>query len=222
MRIFATFALLTTSLAAAWAQPSSGFAPTLSRAQITAAMQAGQALFREGRGYQAPHHVLFAGHDTLRIQKGQGPVEAIIVGTPYERVKYASYLQAFQGRGVSLPWAQSIAQRDANLVQFVVFAHGDSARDRNFLRRFSDGRLQLGRFTELTSPAPTTFGPALDFYNVDGSGRQFRWLGSATFRFNLSSLIAHGFNAAHTAGTFSFTDSDGVSRHYRVDLTRYR
>lgn len=208
--------LVTLALAVACPQPSFGFAPVLNRTQIAAAVHSGATLFRQGRGYQAPHHVLFAEQNTLHIRKGEGPVEAILVGTPYERLKYASYLAAFQGRPMGLRSAQTIARQNANVLQFVVFAHGNGPRDRDFLRRISSGRLQLGRSVLRPSSAPVMFGPALDFYQIDGVGREFRWLGSVTFRFDLSRLPPEG-----TSGIFSFTDSQGSLRSYRVDLTRY-
>jgi len=70
--------------------------------QITAAMLNGETLFRDGHGYRAQHYILYAERNTLHIRKGIGPVEAILVGTPYERLRFASYLAAFQGQAVSL------------------------------------------------------------------------------------------------------------------------
>lgn len=214
MKAMAILASVAMSVAAP--QPSLAFTPVLNRTQIAAAVHSGALLFRQGRGYQAPRHVLFAEQNTLHIRKGEGPVEAILVGTPYERLKYASYLAAFQGRSMGLRSAQTIARQNANVLQFVVFAHGNGPRDRDFLRRISSGRLEFGRYVLRPSRTPEIFGPALDYYQIDGVGRQFRWLGSVTFRFDLSRLPPNG-----TSGIFSFTDSQGSMRSYRVDLARY-
>lgn len=202
-------------------QPSLGFTGSLSRAQITAAVRSGVTLVRQGRGYQAPGYLLFAERNTLGIRNGDSPVEAILVGTPYERLRYASYLAAFQGQSIGRLWADGLAHRNENVLQFIVFTHSNTSRDRNFLERISKGRLQLGRYVLTPSKAPEIFGPALDYYQVDGSGRQFRWLGSVTFRFDLSRLQGdRGLEDA--SGTFSFTDSGGTTRRYHVDLAHYR
>lgn len=209
------------AVAAMSPQQSLGFAPVLTRTQISAAMLSGVTLFRNGRGYQAPRYVLFAEQNTLHIRRGEGPIEAILVGTPFERLEYASYLATFQGERVALPWGQAMARRNDNVLQFIVFAHGDTAHDRKFLQRISNGRLQLDSHVLTPANAPEVFGPALDFYQIDGAGRQFRWLGSVTFRFDLSRLIASGAYLNKASGTFSFTDSDGSERRYHVDLARY-
>lgn len=214
MKPVALFASLV--MVVAWPQPSSAFAPVLNPTQIAAAVHSGAMLFREGRGYQAPHHVLFAEQNTLHIRKGEGPIEAILVGTPYERLKYASYLAAFQGRPLGLQSAEHLARQNANVLQFVVFAHGSGPTDRDFLRRISSGTLRLGRYVLRPSGAPKVFGPAMDFYQIDGVGREFRWLGSVTFRFDLSAVRQNG-----APGLFSFRDSAGTMRKYRVDLARY-
>jgi len=116
-------------------------------------------------------------------------------------------------------WAYAVAQRLANVLQFIVFSHSDTSADRDFLRRVSNGRLEIGGDVLAPAGAPEVFGPALDYYQVDGRGRQFRWLGSVTFRFDLSPL--HLVAAHHASATFSFTDSDGSVRRYRVDFARY-
>lgn len=199
-------------------RPSFAVTPVLQQRQIAAAMVAGESLAHDGRAYQARRYVLFAEKNTLHIRKGEGPVEAILVGTPYERLKFASYLATFQGEPVSLRWACAIARQLNNVLQFIVFAHSDTRSDQEFLHRLSHGRLQIGNEV-LTSGSPTIFGPALDYYQIDGIGRQFRWLGSVTFRFDLPHLHLDGNKGRLVA--FSFTDSDGLLRRYQLELRRY-
>jgi len=213
---------LTCAIAAALPAGAPAFTPALSQRQIRGAISAGRTLFQEGRGYQAPQHVLFARQNTLHIQRGQGPIEAILVGTPYERLKFASYLSAFEGRPMSLSHALSIVRQDRDVLQFIVFAHSNGAQDRNFLTRISQGKLQLAGHNIAASNPPARFGPALDFYDVDGAGRQFRWLGSVTFRFNLSQFSQQRSNLESSSGTFSFVDSQSTTRRYHIDLKRYQ
>lgn len=200
--------------------PASAFVPSLNQTQISDATYAGRRLSEHHRGYRAPENVLFAAADSLQIRKRQSPIEAILVGTPYERVRYTSYLYAFQGLYFSAEQAQTIARDDANTVQFIVFAHSNTPQDRNFLNRFVNGRLRLGDHAVVTSK-PSVFGPALDYYNVEGVGRQFRWVGSVTFRFDLGRLRARRFNIANASGSFAFTDSEGERLKYPIDLSRY-
>ncbi|HET6895955.1 MAG TPA: hypothetical protein VFH72_11290 [Candidatus Baltobacteraceae bacterium] len=196
------------------------FTPVLSRSQVAAATSDGQRMEKKQRGYQAPQNILFAAPDTLRIRVGQSPVDAIIVGTPYERLRYASYLRAFQGQPPSMRSAESTAAQDANVLQMVLFVHSSSAADRGFLQRYSSGALQFGNRV-VRAERVDTFGPALDYYDVDGAGRQFRFVGSVTFRFDLSGMRASGVDIATATGTFSFSDAHGVTRRYPIALSRY-
>lgn len=221
MKTIAVLLVAACAVAAVPPQRSSAFTPILNHTQIAAAMLSGETLFRDGRGYQAPRYVLFAERNTLHIRKGEGPVEAILVGTPYERLSYATYLATFEGKRVALPWGQAMARRNENVIQFIVFSHGNTAQDRQFLQRVSNGRLQLGPYVLAPTDAPAIFGPAMDYYQIDGAARQFRWLGSVTFRFDLSRVHASGTYLDSASGTFSFTASDGSRRRYHVDLARY-
>jgi hypothetical protein len=216
------YAALAFALAVALPCSARAFTPTLTQRQVRSAISEGRTLFQKGLGYQAPHHVLFARRNTLHIARGEGPVEAIIVGTPYERLKFASYLSTFEGRPMRLPEALSIVREDRGVLQLIVFTHSNGAQDRNFLTRVSNGTLQLAGHVIAALEPPSVFGPALDYYDVDGAGRQFRWLGSVTFRFNLSRFDQHGTNLENTSGTFSFVDSQGMVRRYHIDLKRYQ
>lgn len=216
-----TAALIATACLAGQMSAVSAFTPTLSQAQIADATHAGMRLSEQHHGYRASGSVLFDVADALQISKGQNPIEAILVGTPYERVRYASYLYVFQGLRLGADRARSIARGDANTVQLIVFAHSDTPLDRNFLNRFSNGSLQLGEHVIFASKPLSIFGPALDYYNVEGIGRQFRWVGSVTFRFDLGRLRARGFDVADASGSFAFTDSEDARLKYPIDLSRY-
>lgn len=208
------------SLLALLCDPAVAFVPALDQGEIASIVRNGVWLEEHRRGYEANKNLLFAAANTLRIRKNQSPVEAIIVGTPSERLKYASYLASFQGERFNLDRARSIARQDADVVQFVVFAHSASTQDRQFLKRFGNARLRLGKHA-IRSSMSTTFGPALDYYDIDGFGRQFRWLGSVTFRFNLRALRASGVDISKATGAFSFTSSEGEKLQYMINLARY-
>jgi hypothetical protein len=220
MRFVYALTAIAFSLLACVPQCALAFTPVLSRSQIAAATFDGQRMEKNQRGYQAPQNILFAAPDTLRIRAGQSPIDAIIVGTPYERLRYASYLRAFQGQPPSMRSAESTAAQDANILQMVLFVHSSSALDRDFLRRYSSGVLQLDHHV-VKAERMQTFGPALDYYDVDGAGREFRFVGSVTFRFDLSGMRASGVDIATATGTFSFSDAHGVTRHYPIALSRY-
>lgn len=193
----------------------------LSQDEVQEALQAGQELAaKRSSGYQVEDWVLYDVKDPFTIERGQGEVEAVIVGTPFERLRYRSYLEAYQGSDFGLEQARQAADELANTVTFVVFAHAPSAgeAEQDFLERFGEATLELSG-TSLSTGVTDTFGPAQDFYNVPG-GTEFRWLGTVSYRFDLSGLAAK--DAGSLSGTLSFSDSSGQRYSYDVDLSDYR
>ncbi len=187
---------------------------------IQEAADAGKQEVSRQHGYRAGAYVLWDDDDPLTIEPGEGQVEAVLVGTPFERLRYRSYLQNYQGKPFGPREARQAAQGLEDTVTFVVFAHAQGAtqEDRDFLQQFSDATLAIEEGPTLAPAEVDTFGPSQDFYTVAGKAAEFRYLGSLSIRFDLSGV--EGASAA--MGTFSFTTPHGEARSFEVDFSRYR
>ena len=199
------------------------FTPELSQKDIRAAVDSGNKMISPKHGYIVKDYVLFDVPDPLVITPDEGEVEAVIVGTPFERLQYSSYLTRYQGSDLTQAKAQQQARMLSNTVHFVAFAHAPSGeeKDRNFLAKFSKATLTTGGDT-LSAASVDTFGPAKDFYTVQGKQTEFLWLGYVDYTFNLAPLAAQGVNLSQLQGTLKFSDSSGKAYSFKVDLSNYR
>jgi hypothetical protein len=208
------------------AAPSFAFTSSPSAEQATAAAAQGmQQANSASHGYIVKPYVLYEVPDPLTLTPGAGEVEAVILGTPVERITYSGYLATLQGEKMPEARVRSLARSLSGTVSFIVFAHAPSAgpSDKSFLERFTDVALSID-IPEAVSFAPveqTIFGPAKDFYNVPPRNREQRWLGTVTWRFSLQPLIDRGIDVARATGTLSFTDGTGKQYTVPFDLSRY-
>jgi hypothetical protein len=173
-----------------------GFTP----AAAQQAASDGVRLVRDHEPYGVTPWLLFQSGDPMRAIRGRAGIDAVIVETPYERVRYQAYLQALQGFSVPAAMVQMWRRQAENEAGFIIYAHSRSQLDRKFLQRFR--------------PHPAViFGPSDDFFDV-GTFREERWVGSLTYRFRVRRCT--------DAGAFSFTGPYGT--HYRLpyDLRAYR
>ena len=202
---------------------AAAFDPHLPPSEVQRAVAAGKQMATPSSGYKVQDWVLFDVKDPFTIGPNQGTVEAVIVGTPFERLRYASYLAAFQGTPLKPKEAQQKAAALDDTVSFIVFAHAPGTGDqyRNFLQSFRAARLNVkgAKGPILKSVHTEIVGPAQDFYNVPGKAAEFRYLGSVAFKFNLGQL---GRKGASAKAAFSFTDSTGQTYHFPVTLGQYR
>lgn len=201
------------------------FDPQLSDDEVEAARQEGAQLASTRQsGYQLQDWVLYDVEDPFTISEGQGEVEAVTVGTPFERLRYRSYLENYQGNDFTSEDAQQVAEQLANTVTFVVYAHAPSAgvEQQDFLEEFGEATLQLSGGEQLTPSSVETFGPAQDFYSVEGGATEFRWLGTVSYRFDLSGLSNRAGGIGDLSGTLVFADSTGREYSFDVDLSNYR
>lgn len=209
--------LLTASLA-------TGFEPQLSQSAIKEAVQAGANLANAKGGYKLQDWVLFGDEDPFVIRPDEGTVEAVVIGTPFERLRYQSYLQHYQGNELTMQEAQERASELENTVTFVVFAHspGSGQEYQDFLENFGSATLQLAGDSELSPSNVETFGSAQDFYNIPGEASEFRYLGYVAYRFDLAPLAQEGRDISSLEGTLTFTDSTGREYSFEVNLGNYR
>ena len=196
--------------------------PVLSARDVAQARAQGIAAAHRRRGYDDRAYPLFSVPDTLKIARGQGLVDAVLVGTPFERTRYAGYFAAFQNQTFDAGQARAIAGSLRDTVEFIVFVHSTNGKreDRNFLRSYRQAVLQTGT-RRIPAAQSTTFGPALDNYTMQDKGVVMRWVGSATFRFDLRNAGPAGA-IARLRGTLVLRDELAREHRYPFDLTRYR
>lgn len=229
-------ALLATALLAA-AGRGVGVDVQLSPAEIQQAVRAGTAMVSPRNGYIARPYVLHEYNTGIRIKPNSPLIDALTVATPYERVRYYSYLEAYQGNKVSLSGARKVAQQNANHLTVLAFAHspvsvqaeleawqqvyvkheGQQPVQRTFLDDFKPATLSLGGRT-LTSRIVIE-GPYQDAFSTEGNP-EFRYLGVVHFEFDLSPL-AHG-GQVEGVGVLRFKDPKGRAYVERINLAQYR
>ncbi len=216
MRPAAFAALLALALTGAGSR-AAALTPVLSTNEITEAVAAGAALAKAGHGYPMSQYKLFAVKDTLSILPGQGALDAIVVATPYERLRYESYLNGYQHKAMSAHDIAGNLKGHAHSVEFIMFVHSADSEKRDFLGHIGAANVVLANGKTLGAPVYDRFGPTLDFYNVVGRGRELRWIGYVGARFALTGADAGGMH-----GTLSFSDDEGKRYHFPFDLSRYR
>lgn len=173
-----------------------GFTP----AAAQRAASDGVRLVHNHEPYGVAPWLLFQSGDPFRAIHGRAGIDAVIVETPYERLRYQAYLQALQGFSVPPAMVQSWRLQAQNQIGFIIYAHSRSETDRTFLQQFR--------------PRPAVeFGPSNDFFDV-GNFREERWVGSITYRFPTRDCMERG--------AFSFIDPYGTRYRLPFDLTAYR
>lgn len=140
--------------------------------------------------YAVKPWVIFQSPDPLRAAHGRAGVDAVIIETPFERVRYEAFLYALQGTAVTPALAESLRREAQGHLGFLVYAHSKSEEDRTFLRSFRPATLNADGRT-FAAAQSNAFGPSLDFYNV-GTFREERWVGSFDFRFAVTGCAASG------------------------------
>ena len=171
-----------------------------------------------GEGYDFGEYLLFGVADALRVTNDDA-VEAVFVGTPYERLRFGSYVIAYQGRTFAAGEKLQFVESSRDVLAFVVFAHSHGETDREFMRLFGPGSLARGAASYSAEPIATS-DPVLDsYYRPNGTFLE-RWLGQVTYRFDLRNDAMFVKGAA--PAIFSFVDDRGVVRRYTVVLQQYR
>jgi hypothetical protein len=199
--------------------PASAYRSTLTPADMKAAVAAGAGMAAKHAGYSAQEYIAFAVRDALVLEPGEGSIDAVVVGTPFERVRYAAYLSAFEGDAPAS--SETSAAADPDYLDFIVFAHSSAKDDQDFLRRFGPVTLRIGGLT-LRPASMSTFGPAEDFFTVRGGARELRMLGYATFRFAVSGTAGSPRDIPRSTGKLVIVDPYGRRYDIEIDLAKYR
>jgi len=198
--------------------PARAIEPSLSADAVAAAIGDGRAMAARGEGYTIGEYLLFGIDDAFHISDDGQTIEAVAVGTPYERLRFHAYVLAHEGRPLSDGDTAQFLTAHRSTLELVVFVHSRSMADREFMQHFGAGMLDAGGNARAAEVSSTD--PVLDsYYRPDGSVLK-RWLGVVTFRFDLRDDAALAGAAA--PATFSFTDDRGGVHRYALSLARYR
>ena len=176
------------------------------------AAREGAAMADAHQAYGVKPWLIYQSTDPLRAAHDRAGVDAIVLETPYERVRYYGYLHRLQGDAIT-PALDAQLYRDARgRLGFVVYAHSKTDQDQRFLSHFTAATLAMPNGLEHSNER-AIFGPSSDFYDV-GTFREERWVGSLTYRFALPACAARD----------ELTFKDGYGDRYAAsfDLARYR
>jgi hypothetical protein len=186
-------------------------------ADANRAAREGASLAAARRPYGVRPWLLYESRDPLRAVHAQADLDAVIVETPYERVRYEAYMQRLQALPVTPVQIERWRRAASGRFGIIVYAHSRTGADgeQRFLAAFSPATFTLTGGTRLAPDERIVFGPSPDFYNV-GTFREQRWTGSLTYRFHDPPATCK------PKGTLQF--ADGYRRTYRfpLDLSKYR
>lgn len=222
--------------------PGLAFQAALTVEEVRKALDEGRAMNTPRNGYILSDYLLKEYNDGVSLKPGDGEVDAIIVATPYERVRYFGYLEALQRRPVTEAALNAVVERYRNKITFVVFTHSPytvdqeveqwvraygnarvqdeegGTRQRSYLDEYKEATLEVGGKTYTAKPHVD--GPYTDIFSVQGSRPQSRFLGLISYSFDLSELVRDGKVAG--GGTLRFADSQGKAVYTEaVDLGKY-
>ena len=121
--------VLLLALACASGGVASGMDAVLNPSQLRQAVHAGSSMVGPTNGYVADPYVLHEYTNGIRIDPTSPLVDALTIGTPYERVRYYSYLEAYQRKPVIQANARKVEQQNANRLTIIAFTHSPVSVD---------------------------------------------------------------------------------------------
>jgi hypothetical protein len=214
-------ALRPASRSIASARAACRFEPILTTAAARRAASDGATMALDRGNYRVQDYLVYASADPLRAQLHQAGIDAVVAETPFERVRYESFLSRFEGHPISRRELVQLRQATANEIGFIIYAHSRSAtpREEEFLRAFRPAWIQLETGARLAAASATRFGPSREFYTVGIEGRDLRWVGSLTVRFHRPRTDV---GPCAPAGTLHVVDGYGDRYAFPFDFAKYR
>jgi hypothetical protein len=209
----------------------------LTSATVLEAIQAGRAMYGPRNGYLWGPYLLREYNSGVRITSTSSLVDAVAVGTAFERIRYNSYLERFEGSALSTAEAMQIAQQNKNRLSVMLFTHSPysveaelEAWQQTYVAR-EDGRKVQRTYLDDFKPATLTVGgrtftskvqvegPFQDAFSTEDKP-EFRYLGVIHHQFDLTPLARSG--SITGVGELRFKDTSGRNYTERIDLSRYR
>lgn len=206
-------------VAASSGRPALALTPKLTASQSARAVADGAALATAGQGYPMSQYRLWAAQDTLSIAPGQGALDALVIATPFERLRYESYLNGYQHKRIRpatsgstfgptpIRWNSSCSCT----VQAASSATSLTTSGTPPSHWPAAGRCWLRSTTGLDRRWIST--------TSRGAAERLRWIGYVGARFDLRHVSA---TARTLRGTLSFVDDEGKHYRFPFDLSRYK
>jgi hypothetical protein len=210
-------------LTVACSGPGVALTSSLSVEQINQATQEGDTMYHRLGAYDWGNYLLKTYTDDVILAVNSPEVDGIAIGTPYERVRYESFLDSFQDMPLTLDNATVLADTLKNKVTFLIYTHsprgvgeeeaqwqqayhlGDvkpsDTREHSYLDAYKPATLIIGGHSLVAEPVID--GPYRDQFTLPTGGAEFRFLGVVKYTFDLS-----GVPTADRA-TLRFKDSAG-------------
>ena len=203
--------------------PSIALTSSLSAEQVKQATQDGDTMFHQLGAYEWGAYLLKTYTDDVILAVDSPEVDGIAIGTPYERVRYESFLDSFQDMPLTPDGATVLADSLQNKVTFLIYTHsprgvgeeeaqwqkayhlGDikpsDTREHSYLDSYKPATLIVGGRSLIASLAID--GPYRDQFTLPTGGAEFRFLGVVKYTFDLTGV------SATERVTLRFKDSAG-------------
>lgn len=188
----------------------------LKTASIQAAFTQGQQLAKNADApYPLAPNAIYHTADTLRLDPKNGDVDAVVIGTPWERVRYQAYIAGIGEEPITAAQAQERARLPDGSVAILIYAHGTQPDDQDFMTKFSNVQLRLAGRSLQPVEARRSGTSEAQYPDTPGEiGVRFAGTITYIFKLNPSQLKA--------SGTFRFTDPTGKTFALPLTLARYR
>lgn len=204
-------AALALAAGSAWAAES-----PVSAASAQAAFSQGVTLGQKtNQAYPLAPNAVYHTADTLRLEAANGDVDAVVIGTPWERIRYQGYLATIGGEKISVAEARTRARLPDGSVAVLIFAHGARPDDQEFISGFRGVSLKLAGRTVLPTESRRSGTSSSQYPDTLGE-IGIRFTGTVTYIFKLAPAQLKG------SGTLHFTDPSGKVFNLPVNLALYR
>jgi hypothetical protein len=202
------------------ALPAMAVQTSLTSPAVSAALDAGRNMANQHGGYTIAPYLLFSVPDAVLILDDNATVEAVQLGTPFERLRFEAYREQMMRTPFNADDVATFDEQHANRIDFIVYAHSRTADDRAFLGRFGGGTLTQADGTTIATAQISRSVAVIDTYTKPGGVVVNRFLGQVTYRFVLTGATAAPAILAAPL-TFVFTDDGGGEHRLPVALADF-
>ncbi|WP_161884078.1 hypothetical protein [Deinococcus alpinitundrae] len=216
--------------------PAAALSPVLTPALTAQATKEGDTMSRNTGVYTWGPYLIKTYTDDIVLKVNSPEVDGIALGTPYERLRYESFLDTFQDMPLTPDQSAQFAQKWKNKISFLLYTHspGPVAQEEELWQQaYNQGKATetKGRehsYLDLYQPATLTVagktltakpeidGPYGDQFTLPAGTPQFRYLGVVHYTFDLTGLPTSG------SVTLNFKDSGGKTYTQKADLSQLR
>lgn len=200
------------------------------------AQRDGEAMNTEDSGYVLGNYLLKSYSDDVFLKPDSPEIDGIVLGTPFEKLRYEAYLSSLEGQPITDARAVMLAGILASKLTFRVYSHSPFAVDdeeeqwqlayqadkivtnpdkqRSYLDFFKPATLTIAGKTYTAKPVVD--GPYRDNFTLPSGEATTRNLGVVSYTFEIKNLPSKGTFA------FNFDDSRGKAYSIKADLGSYR